>query len=187
MQTIPIPGGTISYARGWERPGNFARLAAELDWESRGAPRAEYFCSDVGADYAYGTGAGRRVYSPRPWHPLIRECQEALQNMMALRFEVCFLNYYRDEREALGWHADDSPEMDDTRPIAVVSFGATRDLHFRRKGQRTSEAIIPMSDGDLLMMPAGMQDTHDHRVAKASCHGSQRISMTFRGYVAPGS
>jgi alkylated DNA repair dioxygenase AlkB len=36
---------------------------------------------------------------------------------------MAFLNLYRDGSDYLSWHADDSDEMDDSRPIAIVSIG----------------------------------------------------------------
>ena len=41
--------------------------------------------------------------------------------MPGVAYNVCFLNRYDDQRNHLGWHADDSPEMDHDHPIAVVS------------------------------------------------------------------
>jgi len=204
--------------------GAFARLWAELAWERRpGTPRREYYSNDLGVPYAYGRGAGQREYLPQPWHPDMLAIRRALEAHTGVRFEVCFVNGYEDQSDFLGWHADDSKEMDDERPIAVVSLGAERELWFRANqsvhashchvckvgvgelhtefcsvalGAFTKEQAraLPLEQpvdkqklghGSLCLMHAGMQDTHQHRIPKAGFICGARVSLTFRGYVAP--
>jgi len=99
-----------------------------IDWEQRDAPRKEYYCNDIAAPYAYGNGAGRRTYHPRPWPDVVKRIQAYLEGLLTTKLEVCFLNRYDTNRDHLGWHADDSPEMDPARPIVVVSFGSERTI-----------------------------------------------------------
>lgn len=97
---------------------SFAALRANLDWERReDAPRCEYHCNDLNRPYTYGRGRGRRTYQPRPYHPEIMAIRRLLEARTGHVYEVCFLNLYLDEHDHLGWHADDSPEMDDARAI----------------------------------------------------------------------
>lgn len=111
----------------------FRALRHELEWERRAdAPRCEYYCNDFPKPYAYGVGRGHRVYQPRPYHAVILEIRKAIEAMTGTTFEVCFLNMYLDQSDRLGWHADDSPEMDDARPIAIVSLGVERDIMFQK-------------------------------------------------------
>lgn len=164
---------------------HFVRLQRELDWERRsGAPRSEYYCNDLPVSYTYGRGAGQRTYEPRPWHPVIQQIRSVAETFAGVRFEVCFLNRYHTNRDQLGWHADDSPEMDDTRPIAVVSLGAVREIWFRPKGTGIAHEAIKLASGSLVLMAAGMQDEWEHRIPKASYLCEERISLTFRGYWA---
>ena len=103
-------------------------------------------------------------------------------------FDVCFLNGYENGRDHLGWHADDSPEMDDARPIAIVSLGAEREIWFRdirsyETGINPEKLLL--GNGSLCLMQPGMQDTHQHRIPKSPRHDcGPRISFTFRGYKA---
>lgn len=105
-------------------------------------------------------------------------------------YEVCFLNGYRDGQDHLGWHADDSPEMDDKRPIAIVSLGARREIYFApllnsdtpKKPDNTQVEKVWLEHGSLCLMLPGMQDTHMHRIPKASYQNcGPRVSLTFRG------
>ena len=169
-------------------------LQAELAWVRCDAPRSEYYINAAGLPYTYGQGVGRRTYQPQPEHPAIYRIRERVERAIGVRFEVCFLNRYHNQSDHLGWHADNSPEMDDARPIAIVSFGVAREIWFRsapsqqeRKRDHTTDVVTAQTlhSGSLCVMAAGMQDTHQHRIPKASFLCGERISLTFRGYVPP--
>ena len=159
-------------------------LQEELNWVRHSdAPRSEYYCNDVMMPYTYGRGNGRRTYHPQPWHPVILDIRSRLEEETKCKFEVCFLNRYLNQSDSLGWHADDSPEMDDARPIGVVSFGAEREIWFRRKGEKQVIDKLKLHHGSLCLMKPLMQDAWEHRIPKASFQCGERISLTFRGYV----
>jgi alkylated DNA repair dioxygenase AlkB len=158
-----------------------------IDWEQRDAPRKEYYCNDIAAPYAYGNGAGRRTYHPRPWPDVVKRIQAYLEGLLTTRLEVCFLNRYDTNRDHLGWHADDSPEMDNARPIVVVSFGSERVIQVRRIAEPTVVESLDLGPGSVFVMHPGMQQTHQHRIPKAGKVVGPRISLTFRGYLGGGA
>ena len=171
----------------------FERLRA-IDWERRAdAPRCEYYCNDVPRPYAYGRGRGRRIYEPRPYPADVLIIRKALEALAGVSFEVCFLNRYLNQSDHLGWHADDSPEMDDARPIASVSLGekiakggrVERYIRFRPQTDKSPESIekLRLQHGSLCLMAPGMQDRYFHEIPKSSDQCGERISLTFRGYV----
>jgi alkylated DNA repair dioxygenase AlkB len=103
-----------------------------LEYERRDTtPRSEFFASDHPYPYAYGRGKGARTYLPRSWPSVILPIRTALEAHTGAVLDVCFVNRYLDQSDHLGWHADDSPEMDDERPIISVSFGVAREIWFR--------------------------------------------------------
>lgn len=166
--------------------GMLAALQAGLEWERRDdAPRSEYYCNDFPEPYVYGRGAGRRTYHPRPYSPEILASRKQLEDHAKCVFEVCFLNRYLNQSDQLGWHSDSSPEMDDARPIATISLGVEREIWFRPLGEENLQKItkLKLGNGSLCLMLPGMQDTHQHRIPKASFQCGERISLTFRGYV----
>jgi alkylated DNA repair dioxygenase AlkB len=170
----------------------FHRLQTELEWERRlDAPRCEYYCNDNPVDYQYGSGRGVRTYSPRKYTVdilYIRNIVEALAFTVFgkhVNFDVCFLNRYLDQTDRLGWHADDSPEMDDDSPIAIVSLGVERDIMFKENADPANKATIRLQHGSVTFMKPGMQDTHQHQIPKAGFECGERISLTFRHYVDP--
>lgn len=166
----------------------FATLRAELNWvRVDSTPRSEYYCNEINVPYTYGRGAGIRTYAPQPWHPTLLRIKQEVERILLLRFEVCFLNMYDDSRDHLGWHADDSPEMDDARPIVIVTLGAARPIQFRSNADPSAIDQVVLESGSMCVMPAGMQDTHQHRIPKVGHDVGGRISLTFRGYVFGGS
>ena len=95
------------------------------------------------------------------------------------------MNRYLNQRDHLGWHADDSPEMDDERPIASISLGVEREIWFKPKdGDASTVEKVKLGNGSLCLMGAGMQKEFLHRIPKAGFLCGERISLTFRGYVS---
>jgi alkylated DNA repair dioxygenase AlkB len=173
----------------------FQQLRDDLTWERRSdAPRCEYYCNDYPEPYVYGKGRGRRAYLPQPYHPQILRIRQDLQARLQTVFETCFLNRYLNQSDHLGWHADDSPEMDDLRPIVSVSLGVARDIQFyyrdpalailRAPAVKQKEiTTLRLEHGSAFIMLSGFQDTHYHRIPKASFQCGERISLTYRGYL----
>lgn len=159
----------------------------ELPWiQHDDAPRRECWMNDFGLPYTYGRDAGRRTYDPAPWHPIVEEIRQKLFGLLSVHFDGCFINGYADESQALGWHSDDSPEIDPARPIAIVSLGAERLISFRPagvKGDPTHQVSMP--SGSLVMMHAFSQQTWAHKIPKHDRPCGRRISLTYRGYLAP--
>lgn len=159
-------------------------LQNELTWERRETtPRSECYINDFNVPYVYGKGRGRREYLPQKTHPIIESIKLKLKKLTGCDFEVCFLNRYHNQSDHLGWHADDSPEMDDNRPIAIVSLGVEREIWFCPQGDKTDVTKVKLESGSLCLMEKGMQDTHFHRIPKSGSECGERISLTFRGYV----
>jgi len=177
----------VSYRPGFVANPNsaFDVLWNELAWERRGStPRREYYCNEVAVPYVYGRGAGEREYLPNAWHPAILAIKAEVEAALGVKFEVAFLNGYEDGRDHLGGHADNSPEMDDNRPIAIVTLGAEREIWFYPNENPKDVTKVLLENGSLCVMAPGMQDTHMHRIPKAGFVCGPRISITFRGYEA---
>ncbi len=157
-----------------------------LDFERRDTtPRSEYFCSDYPDPYAYGRGRGIRTYLPRPYHPRILGVRAGLEKLVGCILDVCFVNRYHDQSDHLGWHADDSPEMDDERPIITVSLGVAREIWFRPTANRAEVQKLTLEHGSVCIMKPHMQEAWEHRIPKASFTCGERLSMVYRGYVRP--
>lgn len=165
------------YTPGFCKPDALDR--AEISWISVTSVRDECFMAERTISYTYGKMP--RTYTSVPYAPEVRELQNNL-NDSGLTYNVCFLNRYNNERQALGWHADDSPEMDPNHPIAVISFGETREIWWRLKGTKEVAGTQLLEPGSLFVMPAGFQGIYEHRIPKGSRRMMPRISLTFRHY-----
>lgn len=181
--------GPIVYVRGYLNAAYahhlFNTLRNDLAWERReDAPRSEYWTNDFGQSYTYGHGRGQRTYEHRPMHMEIDAIRKYIEQTNDVpQLEGCFLNMYEDGTDALGWHSDDDPGIDHTRPIAVVTLGQGRTLQYKKIGEKGNEAInsIFLEPGSLLLMNPGMQQTHLHRIPKVQEVIGPRISLTYRG------
>lgn len=145
-------------------------------------PRVEAWFNKTGALYTYGSGKRARTYEPQSEYPLMVNIVDGILSLK-FDFNCCFVNGYENEKDFLGWHADDSPEMDMEHAIAIVSFGAEREIWFKRrdeKGEVPKENKVLLTDGSILIMPAKMQYDWLHRIPKHDKPCGRRISMTFR-------
>lgn len=161
-------------------------LRDEIAWWKRTDTRLEYFMADNKLSYSYGSGNGIREYWSESYHPLVKEVQNKLNDEFGAAYNVCFLNRYDDQKMHLGWHADDSPNVDADHPIAVISVGAEREIWTRPNG---ATGVVPPEDryllksNSLFIMPAGYQRTNQHRIPKCDRACGCRISLTFRRYI----
>lgn len=162
-----------------------------IDWEQRDdVPRKEYYCNDTNVPYTYGRGAGIRTYYPKPAPTPVHIIRYLLELHLNTKLDVCFLNYYETSRNHLGWHSDDSPEMDPERPIVSVSLGGerpllTRPIFFGTEFAPELVSSYPLSHGSAFIMPAGFQQKFQHKIPKVGYQLGPRISLTFRGYKPP--
>jgi alkylated DNA repair dioxygenase AlkB len=164
----------------------FNTLYNELDWRRVDAtPRREYYCHDLNLPYTYGAGRGERTYDPQPYHPALLAAKHKLEDFTNVPFEVLFLNCYDGPRDHLGNHRDYS---DSTRPIAIISLGAERDIWFTPQSDvkdPSKRHVLKLQHGSLCLMLPGMQEEWFHRIPKASFECGPRISGTWRGYEHP--
>ncbi len=175
------------YYANWTQP-ELIPLAKEellsLKWETKRTARQEYFMSSWPRAYTYG-GAYPTTYSSKPFSEMVENMKRYLNQSLHTEFNVCFLNRYDDEKNHLGWHADDFVGMRPDQPIAVISFGAEREIWVKPKGFKgeiPDNWRFPLKDGSLFMMPVGYQDTHLHRIPKHDKPCGWRISLTFRSF-----
>lgn len=163
----------------------FNRLK-EIDWLSSTPVRKEQFMSEGGGiAYTYGKAEFARTYHSIPFSSDVERIRADLNNQFNTDYNVCFLNRYENEKNSLDWHSDDSVEMNPDHPICVVSFGAVREIYWKEtgfKGKVPDEQKQKLGDGSLFVMPAGFQQTHQHKIPKCDHQCGMRVSLTFRNY-----
>jgi len=129
-------------------------------------------------------GEARYTYSgltlePLPFTPLLQLIRSAVEAATGRHFNSVLLNYYRNERDSMGMHSDDEPELGPQPAIASVSFGATRGFILRHK--RTRQTLkLDLTDGSLLFMAGALQQHWLHGVNKQVRPLGPRVNLTFR-------
>ncbi len=157
-----------------------------LKWLEVREARKEYFMAYQDLSYTYGTGNNAKTYESLPFTGLIHQLTEQLNIDYGTSYNMCFLNRYDDFSKFLGYHADDSPEMNHDHPIASLSFGAEREIWWKKKDYK---GVLPpenkqlLHNGSLFIMPAGFQKDHFHKIPKCDKPCGIRISLTFRNYL----
>lgn len=186
----------------------FHTLWNELAWVRTTLPRREYYWNEFGLPYTYGKGNNTKTYQSQYLHLIIANLRDLLLAKTGTDFNVCFLNGYENSKDHLGWHSDDSPEMDNDSSIAIISLGAEREiwfrpntlhiesmlilehgnsiidtdlLHQRREAHKVPHKLL-LGNGSLCLMLPNMQQTHQHRIPKCDRDCGPRISLTFRVY-----
>jgi alkylated DNA repair dioxygenase AlkB len=212
---IERPGLRLRHWRAWltpERADALERqLSAEVPWKQEAItlygrrhllPRLTCWMADPGCGYRY-SGLDNVL---EPWSPAAEQLRQALQELTGWRFNSLLLNRYRDGRDAMGWHADDEPELDPAAPIASLSLGAPRDFRLRPGSSPRASGPLPagytpsapavaaaatgsnpcvpfnleLAHGDLLLMQPPTQLWWQHAVPRRLRVQRQRLNLTFR-------
>lgn len=160
-------------------------LVNNIKWIDETKMRRECFMSDSEIEYTYLDYSGAPTYKSIPFDGVVKNILNKVNDELGTSLDICFLNLYMEARNGLGWHSDDSHTIDHNEGIAVVSFGAEREIWWKEKGEK---GVVPESNrrllknGSLFYMPPGFQDTHMHRIPKWDKECGPRVSMTFRKY-----
>ena len=166
-----------------------AQLTAEVAWEQRAIrmfgrelpqPRLTAWHGDPAARYTYSG----LTWEPRPWTPALLDLRQRVAAATGARFNSVLLNYYRDGRDSMGWHADDEPELGPSPVIASLSLGATRRFRLRPIGLKAGALAQPLGldlpNGSLLLMRGPTQHCWQHALPKTARPTGPRLNLTFR-------
>ncbi|KEF40719.1 MAG: DNA methylase [Cyanobium sp. CACIAM 14] len=168
------------------------RLLEEVTWKQEhitvygrrhAMPRLTCWMADSGCGYRY-SGLENRI---EPWAPLVETIRRRVAATAGRSFNSLLLNLYRDGRDAMGWHADDEPELDAGAPIASLSLGASRTLRFRpRQRDAAPSEAMELGHGDLLFMDPPTQQHWQHGLPRRVKVTGPRVNLTFRVVTAGG-
>jgi len=88
------------------------------------------------------------------------------------------MNWYRDNNDGTGWHADRPANLLNQAVIPVLSLGATRRFLIRPAGGGPSTTIV-VHGGDLVVMGGRCQKDYQHSVPKQKQPAGARLSLNF--------
>lgn len=118
-----------------------------------------------------------------PFHPALAAAHRDLERRYRRPLRGPALNYYRDGRDSVAWHADRELRVLDDTLVAIVTLGIRRPFLLRPKGGGPSIDVAP-GPGDLLVMGGAAQRDWEHSVPKTARTGP-RISASFRWAPSP--
>ena len=163
----------------------YGALAAQLDWREESimmfgrrvkVPRLCTWCGDEGVVYRYS----HTVHRATGWAPFVESIRDDLQACLNTRFNFVLGNLYRDGKDAMGWHADDEPELGNEPCIASLSFGASRRFDLRAREGSGHRASVILEPGSLLLMQGRSQRNWQHALPRTKATIGPRINLTFR-------
>jgi len=162
------------------------KLTVETPWRSERItvwgktqlqPRLTAWYGDAGRRYAYAD----IQLEPLPWTPTLLGIRAVIEALTHTRFNSVLLNYYRDQRDSMGMHSDDEPELGPRPTIASLSLGATRTFVLQPKRRSATGPVrIALPSGSLLVMQGQSQQRWKHGIDKQSKPCGPRINLTFR-------
>jgi alkylated DNA repair dioxygenase AlkB len=190
LRPLGIPDADVLYAPSAELPLAppvlLERLIAEIAWREEDIvlwgrkfpqPRLIAWYGDAGASYTY-SGV---PHDPLSWTKLLLAIKESVERATAAQFNSVLLNYYRHERDSMGLHSDDEPELGPEPVIASVSLGEVRTFVMRHKKRKDLPPVrLPLASGSLLLMRGPTQRCWRHGIDKEVSHCGPRVNLTFR-------
>jgi alkylated DNA repair dioxygenase AlkB len=143
-------------------------------------PRLIAWYGDPGCVYRYsGT-----CCEPLAWTQRLLALKSRVEEIASSRFNSVLVNFYRDERDSMGFHSDDEKELGPRPIIASLSLGAERELLFKsRRDKRAPTLRVPLASGSLLLMQGDTQANYKHGIDKSRRPLGPRVNLTFRTIV----
>jgi hypothetical protein len=109
---------------------------------------------------------------------LLAELAGTLGERLGVPYDRIWMNWYRDNHDGTGWHADRPANKAPTAVIPVLSLGAPRRFLVRPFGGGSSTAFTP-AGGDLIIMQGRCQRDWQHCVPKQKAPAGARMSLNF--------
>jgi alkylated DNA repair dioxygenase AlkB len=139
-------------------------------------PRLTAWHGSAGLNYSY---SGLNL-APEPFSKELLTLKAKIEQVGSTQFNSVLLNLYRNERDSMGWHADDERELGINPVIASLSLGQTRKFQVKHKLNKDLNLNLLLTHGSLLLMKGEMQHYWQHAIPKSKNSCSQRINLTFR-------
>jgi alkylated DNA repair dioxygenase AlkB len=190
LERLKVEDAEVSFARQIDLHSPPDRLLSELiestPWRHEVVtiygkkfmqPRLIAWYGDPGQRYAYSGIA----LDPLPWTETLLDVRSVVQDLAGESFNSVLLNYYRDHRDSMGFHADDEKELGPTPIIASVSVGATRTFVLKHKTRLELKPVrLELTPGSLLLMKGDTQRNWKHGIDKQAKPCGPRVNLTFR-------
>lgn len=188
-EALPVPDADLVFWRsiGCDDDGRILRsLIRDTRWRQEHVtlwgrtspqPRLVAFYGDDALAYAY-SGVTLQAL---PWTPDLLGLKSRVEARCGHAFNTVLLNYYRDQRDSMGFHSDDEPELGPRPVIASLSLGEERQFVLRHRHRDDIAAVrLGLPSGSLLLMKGATQANWKHGVPRTTRACGPRINLTFR-------
>jgi alkylated DNA repair dioxygenase AlkB len=163
----------VDHVPGWLAGHNalMRLLIAEAEWEQRERWMYTRTVTEprLTAEYPVITRAP---------HVILHDLANGLSAQYGQRFTRLWMNWYRDNNDGTGWHADKQAKAQPEAIIPVLSLGAARRFLIRPATGGTSTTIVA-NGGDLVVMGGRCQNDYQHCVPKQKRPAGARVSLNF--------
>jgi alkylated DNA repair dioxygenase AlkB len=140
-------------------------------------PRLVAWYGDKDRSYTY---SGIRLV-PLPWTDLLMKLKGSVEAISKVQFNSVLLNYYRHQRDCMGFHSDDESELGKNPVIASLSLGEERAFVLKHKTRKNIAPVrLQLTSGSLLLMNGETQHNWKHGIDKQSHPCGPRVNLTFR-------
>jgi alkylated DNA repair dioxygenase AlkB len=191
---IPLQDAEVYYLSdvelAFDRNAILQQLIADVPWRQDNIvvwgklysqPRLVAWYGDPNCSYTY-SGI---TLAPLPWTDLLLDIRNRIETVTATAFNSALLNYYRDNRDSMGLHSDDEPELGEKPEIASLSLGEERTFTLKHKTNKSANAVrLRLESGSLLLMKGETQRYWKHGLSKETRPCGARVNLTFRRIVS---
>ena len=159
---------------------NFEAPSRKRGGETIEQPRLSvwYGPKDTPYSYSYVTLQAREFSS----NSIMYRIKADVEEKFGVTFNSCLVNLYRDNKDGVGWHADDEKSLGDNPTIASLSLGETRRFEFCRKDDKERKPVygFHLVHGSGLLMKGDVQERWLHTVPREYHDRKPRLNLTFR-------
>lgn len=139
-------------------------------------PRLTAFYGAENLSYSYSNIEMKAHF----WTPNLLALKNKVEKQAQTTFNCVLLNYYRDGKDSMGWHADDEKELGINPIIASITLGSERFFHLKHNTVPELKCKIKLENGSLLLMKGSTQHFYKHQIPKTNKEIMPRINLTFR-------
>jgi alkylated DNA repair dioxygenase AlkB len=198
LQKIPAPNAQLYYVHnavlGRSADELLRELIADTPWRQEtlrvwgklfSQPRLVAWYGDSRSVYTY---SGIKLV-PLPWTELLLTVKRQVETLAGSSFNSVLLNYYRDNRDSMGFHSDDEAELGERPVIASLSLGEERTFVLKHKTKFVKPVRLKLGSGSLLVMMGETQQYWKHGIARETRVCGPRVNLTFRRIeaISPGN
>jgi alkylated DNA repair dioxygenase AlkB len=195
LSRLPVPDAEVYYQQRLDLEVSSQRLLqqllAEVPWVEQEIvvwgkrhlqPRLMAWYGDERACYTY---SGIQL-DPLPWTALLAAIKTRVERVSGAQFNSVLLNYYRDQRDSMGFHSDDEAELGRHPVIASLSLGEERTFVMKHKRDKGLAPVrLLLASGSLLVMKGNTQENWRHGLNKLQRNCGPRVNLTFRYVFQP--